>query len=348
MKQQDPSDKVVAEAIECFQCLVDPDADPKIRTRWVAWLADPEHRAAYERVARTMRRPMPDDVWPSADELERDTYDPRMPIHEHLARQDAETLGWWRLLSTRSLSAGLIAVAVLLLAIVTTVYLGRLSAPTTVAQAISYQTDRGETRGISLSDGSEIALGPLSEVRLPPGEASRSVTLLRGEALFTVTHDPARPFEVRAGDGKVQDVGTAFAVSMRPEAVTVTVVDGRVAVSTGSGGGPAAAVIVERNQQISYSGRLGPVTAVDSDIVTGWARGRLAYIDRPLAEVVADLARYSTIDLSLGDADVGALRYTGTVAPGAIEQWAATLAKAYPVEVEHIGNRMILRSKPGK
>jgi len=347
MKQQDPSDKVVAEAIECFQCLVDPDADPKIRTRWVAWLADPEHRAAYERVARTMRRPVPDDVWPSADEVERDTYDPRMPIHEHLAQQDAQASGWWRLLSTRSLSAGLVAVAVLLLAMVTTEYVSRLSSPATVAHAISYQTDRGETRGISLSDGSEITLGPLSEVRLLPNDASRSVTLVRGEALFTVTHDPARPFEVRAGDGTVQDIGTAFAVSVRTDAVTVTVVDGRVAVSTGSGGGPDATAIVERNQQISYSGRLGPVAAVDSDVATGWAHGRLAYIDRPLAEVVADLARYSTVDLSLGDAGVGALRYTGTIAPGAIDQWAATLAKAYPVEVERIDNRMILRSKPG-
>ena len=67
-------------------------------------------------------------------------------------------------------------------------------------------------------------------------------------------------------------------------------------------------------------------------------------MDQPLADVVADLTRYTTRDIVLGDSAVGALHYTGTVEPDAIDQWAAAMTRVFPVGVTRDGNRLVLRS----
>jgi transmembrane sensor len=344
MKQQDSSEKHLADAIECLQCLIDPHADPKVRARWVAWLgADPKHRAAYKRAEATWRRPLPDDLWPSAEELEDDSYDPDVSVGEHHRRAQPSRLRLWgTLLTTRPAFAGLGLAAVLLMGIVIGVYVSKPRPAGSAGEAIVYETERGEQRRIALEDGSAVVLGPLSRVRVP--KADRSVELLGGEAYFSIVHDAAHPFEVSAGSGQIRDVGTAFNVAVRSDRVVVTVADGAVSVATNPEAGGAHPVLVEHDQQVAYTDRVGAVSAVDAGLATGWTRGRLAYVDRPLSEVTAELSRFSKTDVTVADPAVGALHYTGTVSVDAIDQWAISLAKVYPVRVERTGTRLVLRS----
>src|SRR6185312_16380584 len=60
----------------------------------------------------------------------------------------------------------------------------------------------------------------------------RDVELIEGQALFAVAHDVARPFIVSAGNAAVRAVGTQFDVYRKQTGTTVTVVEGRVAVSS--------------------------------------------------------------------------------------------------------------------
>ncbi|MES2694843.1 MAG: FecR domain-containing protein, partial [Verrucomicrobiota bacterium] len=86
-------------------------------------------------------------------------------------------------------------------------------------------------RVLQLSDGSSVELNAASEVSEQFTAEERRVRLVRGEAHFTVTKNPARPFIVDAGGVKLRAVGTAFNVRLASAEVEVLVTHGRVQVT---------------------------------------------------------------------------------------------------------------------
>ena len=104
-----------------------------------------------------------------------------------------------------------------------------------------YQTAIGERSTFTLSDGSVVTLNTNSELTVHFSEARRDIRLSRGEATFNVAKNRERPFVVRAGDGVVWAVGTAFNVRYASSlqssnaAVDVMVTEGTVKVFTDIG-----------------------------------------------------------------------------------------------------------------
>src|SRR5688572_25678682 len=95
-----------------------------------------------------------------------------------------------------------------------------------------YQTSIGEQRTINLADGSTLILNADSKVRVRYSEAERTIALEQGQALFKVAKNPSRPFVVHSGEASVRAVGTQFDVYRRSTGTTVTVVEGKVAVTS--------------------------------------------------------------------------------------------------------------------
>jgi transmembrane sensor len=341
-----PQDDRAEEAVECFLCLNDPDAEPRVRARWSAWLSEnAENRAAYHRVRDAWTRTVPHDVWPAHDEILADTYDGDGPIPQPAGRATRSRF------SVATVSLAMVATT-LLVAIVGVSVFGPAKPPAVAWQ--SYRTDRGEQRRIALPDGSSITLGPASVLFLegeePGGGAGggapgggRSARLDMGEAVFAIVHDPARPFTLVANGGRIDDIGTTFGVAVASGRATVTVVEGAVRVTADLG---AESIDLSRDQQVSFSRRLEPARVVDSRAATDWVRGRLVYVDRPLGEVVADLVRYSALDIEIADSTVAQLHYTGTIETDAIDHWVAALTRVFPVEADREGARLVLRSAP--
>lgn len=91
-----------------------------------------------------------------------------------------------------------------------------------------------EVEKIILEDGSLVWLrGEASELRYqesPDGEARMST--FHGEALFEVAKDAERPFVVQCGDASVRVVGTSFSLRATNELVEVTVLTGKVNLSS--------------------------------------------------------------------------------------------------------------------
>jgi transmembrane sensor len=346
MARSNPQDERAGEAVECFLCLNDPDADPRARARWSAWLSEnEENRNAYHAVRDAWSRPVPRDVWPAHEEILADTYDGEGPLPKRAQAPGRRSFP----VATVSLAS---IAAVLLAAVVFVAMSGGRRSPEVASQ--TYRTGRGEQRRIALPDGSSIALGPYSVLSLEGGWAGggsggaigggpgRAARLEAGEAVFSVVHDPAHPFTLLANGGRIEDVGTTFGVGIVAGRATVTVVDGAVRVSAG-GGAPAE---LSRDQQVSFVGALEPVHAVDARSETDWARGRLVYVDRPLSDVVADLDRYTTLDIQIADPSVAVLHYTGTVETDAVDHWVAALTRLFPVSADREGGRLVLRSAP--
>ena len=187
-----------------------------------------------------------------------------------------------RRLAFGALAAGLAALAV---------FAGDL--PTRLAA--DHRTAEGERSTVELPDGSVAHLNTDSAIALAYSEGAREVTLLRGEALFDVARNPARPFRVAALDGQASALGTVFAVRSRGESALVTVVEGRVRVAAPQGAPlPAESVDLSRNQQVAYAakGPPGPVREVDADKLTAWRRGVLYIEGLPLAEALREIDRH--------------------------------------------------------
>jgi transmembrane sensor len=169
-------------------------------------------------------------------------------------------------------------------------------------------TGAGETRIVTLDDGSRVELDARSAIAIRHVAGERRIALLEGEAWFDVAPDPARPFVVDAAGGTVTALGTAFDVALDKAGAHVTVTQHRVSVASGGG-----AVVVEEGQQSDYAehGAARPPEPVDVARATAWRRGKLIFENRPLGEVVRALGRYHRGFVYFADPALRARRVTG-------------------------------------
>lgn len=166
----------------------------------------------------------------------------------------------------------------------------------------------GERKLLTLDDGSHVQLDSRSAIAVRYEAKERRLVLLAGEAWFEAAPDPSRPFVVEAGEGRVTALGTAFDIALEPSGARVTVLEHRVAVSSGG-----KTTIVEEGQQTGFE-RNAPVRApgsADVDAATAWRRGKLIVNRRPLAEALAAIGRYHRGFVYCIDPSVCARRISG-------------------------------------
>ncbi|KAB2910801.1 MAG: histidine kinase [Dechloromonas sp.] len=117
------------------------------------------------------------------------------------------------------------------------------------------------------------------------------VTLLRGEILVDVARDGARPFIVNTAHGSIRALGTRFLVSREDEATALSMIESRVEVRVD---GSAAPLVVAAGQRLRF-GPGGDAVLADVDggmLEAAWQQRQLVVRDKPLADVLDDLARH--------------------------------------------------------
>lgn len=185
------------------------------------------------------------------------------------------------------------------------------------------ETDLGEWRSATLTDGTKVRVGPGSLLRVAFGDDHRSVRLIRGEAMFDVAKDHSRPFFVRSEVVGVLAVGTEFRVSRRGGEDVVTVTEGTVAIyrdgrDSVRGAVPEApaeiaaatgGVALTAGEQVSVS-KSKPVAKqkVNVNYEVGWADGWLTYEDKTIAEVAGEFNRRNHIKIVITDPAIAARR----------------------------------------
>lgn len=214
-----------------------------------------------------------------------------------------------------------------------------------------YTTTIGEQRSVVLSDGTVVTLNTSSEIEVRMGRHHRTVDLLSGEALFEVARDPARPFDVAAGKTTVRAVGTQFNVDRRPSVTTVTVVEGRVAVFTGSDPGEVPGVeksadlpLAAGEQVIVAPDTIPHAAHVDPAKATAWTQRKLVFEHRSLAEVADEFNRYNRERIDIESRDLRSQEITGVFEANNPESFTAFLAKIPDVVVERTrDNRVVVK-----
>ena len=202
----------------------------------------------------------------------------------------------------------------------------------------SYVAEKGAHQTITLADGSLIELNTESEVRVHFNHWQRNVELVKGEAFFTVVHDAERPFEVRAGSGRIRDIGTAFEVYIKPEQVLVAVQEGIVEVQ----GVEKRELTAGQQLAFNSSGKFQALQNQDVANLTAWRQGNLVFRNRRLDDVLAELGRYHETRIRLQNEDIGKLRVSGTFHTAELGDTLNAIASILPVNIDHIGEHEIV------
>jgi transmembrane sensor len=220
-----------------------------------------------------------------------------------------------------------------------------------------FATAVGERSTVTLADGSSVVLNTNTRIETAFDAGVRRIRLRGGQALFEVAPVPARPFVVEAGNRTITALGTAFDVRVDEGAVQVLVVDGSIAVqekSTGAGelagavGPPDSRIEMKPGEHLlARTGLPDVVQHADVEQITSWREGRIVFDNDTLASAVAEVNRYSRIQIVLGDPDLAQLRVSGVFAAGGTQSFLETVTRHYSLRITGKSEDRIVLAPPG-
>ncbi len=265
---------------------------------WLQWIEDDRHRQAYENceLAWELSAELRGSPGLAALLAESDA----QVAQRRPSRAPAAVPRWrapaWQL----GLAASVIAVGTF-----AWLFIGR-------PQATEYSTAVGAQRTVMLADGSSVLLNTDSLLRVVLSRHLRHIELVRGEALFSVSHDPDRPFEVHALQGVTTAVGTQFDVEITRGGAAVSVLEGTVTVGGGSAAS-APAIAVSAGSGVGYSpaGAVSDLRPAEVNRIEGWRTQRMVFNDTPLDSALAEYNRYTHTPIVLGNPAWGSRHING-------------------------------------
>ena len=205
--------------------------------------------------------------------------------------------------------------------------------------ARTFATTVGERRQFRLADGTGVVLGPESRLIVNPHSSDRSVSL-EGDGYFTVVHDASRPFTVRVGTVKIEDIGTAFSIQTDERGgIRVAVASGSVALGPhGADRGSAEVLRARDRATVNSSGIVGVERSAVSDDDLAWVQGRLVFRDAPVIQVGAELYRWYGVRLRVADSTLSNLHLTASFSGESVDRVLNVIALSLGARIERQGN----------
>ena len=332
----DPIDDAAQDWFLLLNC---GQASAEDRARFEVWrAADPRHRQVYDELAA---------LWADIGDLHDTFVSTRQPLPRHQSRISAARLvagqnpapsapGPASSFSRRqALFGGLALACVALLIVAAPQLITRLEA--------DHITGVGEQAQIALPDGSIAWLNTDTAIAVKYTQASRNISLLRGEAGFEVAQDPERPFAVLARRGKSTVPGTVFAVRDDGAGALVTVIEGAVEVAAPTGGNAQTAALTA-GQQVRYAQGAPPgqVRPVDAVAAVAWRDGFINIRNLPLPDAFAEIDRYRRGRIILL-ADTDSLQpVTARLSIAAIDDGLRSLAVTHGLSITRITEYLVI------
>ncbi len=328
MNTKTPRDEILEAAADwCDRREALTPGERRERDAWIA--VDPEHASAYDAMRRTVLDvALLDAVENLASEESRIT---RFHLREWLTRAFASKASWGVLVGA---AAVVFAVVVMLPQPPV-----RVIAP---HQTQILATVTSERSNVALTDKSVVYLNADTRITVTYSDHARLLQLSRGEAIFQVAKDKARPFRVVTDSATVTAVGTRFGVDRLGDAVEIRVFEGTVKVA----GRNIEDRAVTSGQWLLLDPKRGVSAGTFSpDAYPNWRTGWLEADRMPLAYVIARLNRYTSDKITIADRTLVDVDLTGRFrldnADGTLKQIAALL----DVEAEKHGHEILLRRR---
>jgi transmembrane sensor len=304
---------------------------------WLKWIADTDHQRAYESCelawelsAELRSSPTLTVLLAGADAL----------VSQQRAAKRSPARPQWRLPVWQvGLAASVIAVG-----IVAWQFFGR---PATT----EYTTGVGEQRTVALADGSTVFLNTDSVIRVALGSHLRHIELARGEALFSVSHDPSRPFEVHALKGVTTAVGTQFDIELIQGGAAVSVLEGTVTVGASSASNATAlpAVAVSAGSGVGYTqeGAVSELRPAEVNRIQGWRSQRIVFNDLPLETALAEYNRYTHTPIVLSNPALGSRHINGVFHIGDEAAFLSALDQGLHLKATRGSTQTVLEPQAG-
>ena len=205
-----------------------------------------------------------------------------------------------------------------------------------------YATGAGERRVVTLADGSQVALDSRSEVSVQYSAHARELTLTKGQARFDVVHDIERPFSVTADRHKVIATGTSFNVDLFGPSLLVTLIEGRVVVSStvplvdlSKIDTSPGRITLDAGEQVVFSPQAPPkVARVNLGQASAWENGEVMSDNDSLSTIVERINRYAQHPVVITDEQTAELRISGVFHTGDVDGFVAAIATYLPVHAE--------------
>jgi transmembrane sensor len=198
-------------------------------------------------------------------------------------------------------------------------------------------TGHGETRTISLEDGSVVRLGPDSRLAFRNGTIRRAN--VAGVAFFAVAPDSSAPFRIRTDAGTVEVLGTRFEVRASADSLRLVVVEGRVTLTA------AKQRVLVAGGEMARMTRGAPPSlpqAVRVWDLLDWQDGLLIFRDTPLRVVVAELERHFGVPFSIADARLAERVVTAWFEDEPFDDVVGTICKVVAATCM-VGDRVVMR-----
>ena len=256
----------------------------------------------------------------------------------------------------------LVAVASLL----TVGYLGNSRFETSdLVDARVYETAVGGLSTFELTDGSRITLNTNSRIEVDFRLSSRAIRLDYGEIHIDVAHDPDRPLVITAGQRMIQAIGTAFTVKLLdPNQVELLVAEGKVEVGIVSAPQleriqlrsaqelprPTGILYVEEGERLLMSASGEELERLeDAEIADqlSWREGNLVFTGESLADAVAEISRYTSVNFVFVDDELRHVRVAGLYKAGDVNGFLASVRSNFDIHYERIDGKTILLSASG-
>ena len=206
-------------------------------------------------------------------------------------------------------------------------------------------------RTVTLNDGSQVELNLGSELTYINYKDQRQVTLKKGEAFFSISHDTRHPFIVKAAEGRIRVTGTKFNVWMYEDQVKVNLIEGSVLVSSNDDL-PGDGLRLGPAMQASF--RHGDFTprisdTYDNDSSLAWRQGKLVLDDLALADALPLINRYLDKPLMVADNSTGSIHIGGIYNVKEINGLVKSLPRVLPVYLTRNDNgNLVVNAIPQK
>jgi transmembrane sensor len=209
----------------------------------------------------------------------------------------------------------------------------------------TFATAVGEQHTQTLADGTRLVLDTNTRVDARLDGNARELVLREGRIDIDVARDP-RPFSVVSGRGIVRDIGTRFEVERHGDDVAVTLMSGAVKVSLAPSDGANEATLA-LGQQARF-GAAGGIVVADAealDDASTWTQGTLVFKQRRLGDLIAEVNRYSTVQIRLADRSLADLRVSGVFHVGDQATLLEALRTGWPISTKRTSENEIELSR---
>lgn len=210
-----------------------------------------------------------------------------------------------------------------------------------------YGCGPGETKEVTLTDGTKVWLNSSSLlITSEPFTGKTREVKLFGEGYFEVASNPEQPFIIHTRQLKTKVLGTHFNIVAYPtdDVHEISLHEGKVKLIPDD---DVNSTILKPGHKAYFSINTGDLKVITTDLGTPakWRDGILRFYDENLFNITQKLERQFHTKIFIADSTVGNLRYTAEFEEESLERILMLLDEAEGFNYKITNNGVIIESK---